>query len=253
MSRGTGSIRSRFSAYARTLRTIWSVVWSMSCMGESLRPARGVRRRRGPVSAAGSWSPGTRGTPARPARGRWNRPPARRPPPSRRRRSPRPSPCRDRSRSPREAARSSPSTASTASCAARAIVVVHSANTSSSESVPSRVVYAGRAQTANDAIRSVAPLAAATFAAASTSSSAPADPPYAAVARETVRSGRHRKPRGANASVTGELCTSRSVTLPRATWPKEPCEEDPSTITLAWCSSASSRRPTAADRALCRT
>ena len=39
MSRGTGSIRSRFSAYARTLRTIWSVVWSMSCMGQSLRPA----------------------------------------------------------------------------------------------------------------------------------------------------------------------------------------------------------------------
>src|SRR3954465_4919230 len=41
MSRGTGSIRSRFSAYARTLRTIWSVVWSMSCMGQGLHsPSR---------------------------------------------------------------------------------------------------------------------------------------------------------------------------------------------------------------------
>src|SRR5689334_17080679 len=32
-SNGTGSIRRRFSAYARTLRTICSVVWSTSCMG----------------------------------------------------------------------------------------------------------------------------------------------------------------------------------------------------------------------------
>src|SRR6185437_4125744 len=33
LSSGTGSIRSRFSAYASTLRTICSVVWSTSCMG----------------------------------------------------------------------------------------------------------------------------------------------------------------------------------------------------------------------------
>ena len=32
LSRGTGFIRSRFSAYANTLRTICSVVWSTSCI-----------------------------------------------------------------------------------------------------------------------------------------------------------------------------------------------------------------------------
>src|SRR5215217_1281106 len=57
MSRGTGSIRSRFSAYARTLRTIWSVVWSMSCMGQGLRsPSRHHedRDRRVPQDLGGS-------------------------------------------------------------------------------------------------------------------------------------------------------------------------------------------------------
>ena len=73
------------------------------------------------------------------------------------------------------------------------------------------------------------------------------------MARATFWSGLHRNPRGANASETGELCTSRSVTLPSAMWPNAPCEDEPSTITFASCSSASSSSPTAADLALCRT
>jgi hypothetical protein len=36
LSRGTGFIRSRFSAYANTLRTICSVVWSTSCTAPHL-------------------------------------------------------------------------------------------------------------------------------------------------------------------------------------------------------------------------
>ena len=40
LSRGTGFIRSRFSAYARTLRTMFSVVWSTSCTAEVLHRRR---------------------------------------------------------------------------------------------------------------------------------------------------------------------------------------------------------------------
>ena len=70
-------------------------------------------------------------------------------------------------------------------------------------------------------MRSEAPTLAATAAAARTRFSALCDPPYAAVTRVTRRSGRQRKPRGASASGTGELCSSRSVTLPSAMWPND--------------------------------
>src|SRR4029077_97285 len=40
LSSGTGFIRRRFSAYASTLRTICSVVWSTSCMAEVLHRRR---------------------------------------------------------------------------------------------------------------------------------------------------------------------------------------------------------------------
>ena len=79
------------------------------------------------------------------------------------------------------------------------------------------------------------------------------EPPYAAVTRVTVASGLQRKPRGASATGTGELCSSRSVTLPSATWPNAPAEDEPSTRRRASCCSASSSSPTGRGPALCRT
>ena len=45
LSNGTGFIRSRFSAYAKTLRTICSVVWSTSCIGHPLCDLIGLAAR----------------------------------------------------------------------------------------------------------------------------------------------------------------------------------------------------------------
>ncbi|MGZ8816291.1 MAG: hypothetical protein ACXWZR_02420 [Mycobacterium sp.] len=40
LSRGTGFMRNRFSAYVSTLRSMFSVFWSTSCMAEvSHRPS----------------------------------------------------------------------------------------------------------------------------------------------------------------------------------------------------------------------
>ena len=195
MSRGTGSIRSRFSAYASTLRTIWSVVWSMSCMRQSLRPAPrndehgdgGVPQDLGRTGTEEDLGDGPEL--ARPDHEHValvpgdvveRLGPARAPADHRLDRW-RGIEVLDLRRRPR------------ARCLL-ASSAVHSLSTSSSESVPSRVVYAGRAHTANEAIRSDAPVRAATVAAAMTRSSAPADPPYAAVARVTSRPGRAPEP-----------------------------------------------------------
>lgn len=129
----------------------------------------------------------------------------------------------------------------------------HSSITRSSESVPSRVVYAGRDHTANVAIRSEAPASALTAAAARTSSSALSVPPKAAVTRWTLASPGQRNPRVARAIETCELCSSRSVTLPSEMWPNAPADDDPSTISRASFCAATSSRPAGADRALYRT
>lgn len=82
-----------------------------------------------------------------------------------------------------------------------------------------------------------------------TRSSAESEPPYAAVTRSTRASPLVRNPLGAKAIGTGELCSNRSVTLPGATCPKTPSEDEPTTMSGASCSSATSRRPAGAERA----
>ena len=97
--------------------------------------------------------------------------------------------------------------------------------------VPTPLVYGGRGRTANEASRSAAPTRAATPAAAITSSSAPSEPPNAAVTRRHagVRprpepSRRHARPGSASCAAAGWS------TLPSVTWPAPPAEDEPTTI-----------------------
>ena len=123
----------------------------------------------------------------------------------------------------------------------------HSPTAESSASRPTATVYGARGRTANEASRSVAPTRAATPAAATTRSSP--EPPKAAVTRVTRASGGARKPRGASATATGELCSSRVVTLPSVTEPAPPAADEPATIRLASCCSATSSSPAGVERA----
>ena len=68
-----------------------------------------------------------------------------------------------------------------------------------------------------------------------------------------LRVGLGAESTGARAIGRGELWRSRTVTLPSATCPKTPADDDPRTMSSAPCASASSRTPVGAERAWWRT
>ena len=181
---------------------------------------RGVRRRPAPGSAAGSWSPASRGTPGPPARARSSRPPARRRPsqPMSSIASAQLAPVADHRLDvavPRAAPPPAPARRSAALDARRAT----RACTRSSGSVPSRVVYAGRDQTANERSAAMAPTLGGDRGRGDHEVLGALGPPYAAVTRRTSASAGSGSLAGPGRPRPGELCSSRSVTLPRATWP----------------------------------